>query len=310
MKLCQDETSAKILKSEASNLYALRRQLPANTKQTRHIVALLDLQLTAMPYWLAFEYIDGGTLESRMRLGPLNWAAAWGIFEPILDAMIQVHSLNIVHRDLKPANILLDQQSQPHIADFGIGKILADQDVKQRNTQASFTVAGYGTFGYMSPEQQQQLPAHTSDDVYALGVILWQLLAGGLKALNYPAEIKALPVLKPVKEAIHSCVFLPRAQRPADALELKKLLVKSKPAKKRCPNCLKVLLIVACLAGGVVLFSKLNLNNFLAQRFHNTTNIPIPHYTAPVVAARQAFEPVMVNIPAGSFMMGSPESEA
>ncbi|KOR28710.1 hypothetical protein TI05_16400, partial [Achromatium sp. WMS3] len=151
IKFYQDATYTQMLEREAKNLYRLRKELPAGMP---HIVSLLDIQLSETPYWLAFEYIAGGTLESRMRLGAMDWRTTWQLFEPILIGMSQVHALNIVHRDLKPANILLTETGEPQIADFGIGKIVAEHTALTQRTSKTFTTLGYGTQGYMSPEQQ------------------------------------------------------------------------------------------------------------------------------------------------------------
>jgi hypothetical protein len=129
VKFCGDVTNAKMLKGEANRLIAIKDKLPVGTA---HIVALLNLQLEVMPYWLAFEYIDGGTLESKMRLGAMAWPAAWELFQPLLQGMAHVHELEIVHRDLKPANVLLAGGTVPRIADFGIGQILADKNAATR----------------------------------------------------------------------------------------------------------------------------------------------------------------------------------
>lgn len=170
IKFCQDATSAKLLRDEANKLDALCAKLPAGTA---HVVALLDFQFSTAPYWLAMEYVNGGTLESRMRLGPMTWPAAWELFAPLLEGMARVHNLNIVHRDLKPANILLANGITPRIADFGIGKIIAARDAATHRTTRSFTVRGSGSLGYMSPEQEDGiLDAHPTDNVYALGVLL------------------------------------------------------------------------------------------------------------------------------------------
>ncbi|OQW91782.1 MAG: hypothetical protein BWK79_16160, partial [Beggiatoa sp. IS2] len=174
VKFCQDELSAKVLKREAQALIALCYKLP----QHPNIARLLELQLDQEPYWLTFELVMGGTLEALLRTGPLSWADSLKVFRPLVAAMTAVHEVGIVHRDLKPANILLTADNIPKIADFGIGKVLADSDTEQRQTRTLFTSMGYGSVGYMSEEQMAGEPAHPADDTFALGVLLWQMLSG------------------------------------------------------------------------------------------------------------------------------------
>ncbi|KOR28678.1 hypothetical protein TI05_16475, partial [Achromatium sp. WMS3] len=217
VKFCQDETSSKLLKKEEAILDKLIEQLPETMP---NIVSLLELNLTEMPYWLAFEYIEGGTLESRIRLGAMDWPTAWSLFEPILQGMAAVHDLGIVHRDLKPANILLDIEQQPAIADFGIGKLLATKTAATQRSQRSqsLTTRGYGSVGYMSPEQKAAIDAHATDDVYALGIILWQMLMGTcLQSPEYPDDIADLVVPDPVKLVLSKCRFSRREKRPQNA---------------------------------------------------------------------------------------------
>ncbi|KOR28535.1 hypothetical protein TI03_04510, partial [Achromatium sp. WMS1] len=220
VKFCQDVTSAKLLKKEEAILDRLIEQLPDTMP---NIVSLLELNLTEMPYWLAFEYIDNGTLESRIRLGAMDWSTAWNLFNPILQGMAAVHDLNIVHRDLKPANILLDNKQQPSIADFDIGKLLATQIATTQRSQRSqsLTTRGYGSVGYMSPEQKDGEEPHPVDDVYALGIILWQMLQGTtLRAPEYPDDIADLAVPDTVKLVLIKCRFSRRDKRTQNAGEL------------------------------------------------------------------------------------------
>ena len=92
VKFCQDPVHSKLMQREANNLVTLTEKLPLGTP---HIVGLLDAHLTNQPYWLMFEYISGGTLEHRMRLGPMDLSTAWQLFEPILqgDCQLQMNCI-------------------------------------------------------------------------------------------------------------------------------------------------------------------------------------------------------------------------
>lgn len=217
VKFCQNEVGNAILQREAANLYRLRQSLPNHP----HIVRLYDLQLKHQPFWLTFEYVQGGTLESLMRArGAIPWREALIIIYPVWHAMAQVHALEIVHRDLKPANILFSDKNVPKIADFGIGKVLAEQveaaGAPNRRSQG-MTTRGYGSAGYMSPEQEEGEAAHPADDIYALAIILWQMMVGNLERTpRFPKDIQILDIPDILKKIISACRFLPREQRPQD----------------------------------------------------------------------------------------------
>jgi serine/threonine protein kinase/formylglycine-generating enzyme required for sulfatase activity len=222
IKFCLDQASAKALKREAEALFTLREQLPEHP----HIVRLVDINLTAEPYWLAFDFVDGGTLEALMRAAPLDWQESLNWFRPIVEAVAAVHRINIVHRDLKPANILLTTDGVPKIADFGIGKITAENETVMRATRNQYTLLGAGSSGYMSREQCLGLPAHPTDDIYALGVMLWQMLTHRLEApdLQMVMELQQLEVPQALKTVLLECLTQPREYRPADASVLLAML--------------------------------------------------------------------------------------
>jgi hypothetical protein len=128
-------------------------------------------QASGMVY-LVTQFVDGGTLAMRMknRLHP-NQAAR--IAAQVARALDCAHARGIVHRDVKPGNVLMTRDDHPLLADFGIAKIMAD-------TQLTQTGVSIGTPQYMSPEQAQGLPADHRSDIYALGVMLYEMLAGVL----------------------------------------------------------------------------------------------------------------------------------
>jgi serine/threonine protein kinase len=221
VKFCQDEASAKVLKQEAAALFRLQKELPEHP----NIVRLLDLQLDKEPYWLAFEYVPGGTLEALMRGASLTWQEALAIFLPIVEGMSAVHKVGIVHRDLKPANILLTEAGVSKITDFGIGKVMEEQERTRLLLSRSLTMAGFGSAGYASPEQIRGLPAHPADDTYALGALLWQLVTHTLQPPQYvQRSLREVKIPEAVKTLIIDCLENPREERPQRAEELLKVL--------------------------------------------------------------------------------------
>jgi tetratricopeptide (TPR) repeat protein len=139
------------------------------------------------PYF-AMELIGGLTLRRYVESAGLSLAQKLAITAAICDAVHHAHQKGIIHRDLKPGNILVDESGQPKILDFGVARATAsDRQATMRTTAGQIV----GTLPYMSPEQVSADPSDldTRSDVYALGVILYQLLAG---KLPYDVERRTL----------------------------------------------------------------------------------------------------------------------
>jgi serine/threonine protein kinase len=128
------------------------------------------------PY-LVMDYIQGGTLKDRMKGKPLPWQRSVQITIHIARALEAAHRQGILHRDIKPANILMANDRDPMLSDFGIAKWLEDSGVTE--TSLTDTGMGIGTPDYMAPEQGVG-KADERSDIYALGVVLYQLVTGRL----------------------------------------------------------------------------------------------------------------------------------
>jgi serine/threonine protein kinase len=131
------------------------------------------------PYF-AMEYIEGGTLASYCNNTGLGVRQRLKILTKICSAVEHAHQKGIVHRDLKPGNILVDRSGQPKVLDFGVAR-LTDSDI-QTVTVRTDIGQPMGTVPYMSPEQAAGDPneVDTRSDVYALGVVMFELLTGRL----------------------------------------------------------------------------------------------------------------------------------
>jgi predicted Ser/Thr protein kinase len=143
--------------------------------QHPQIVTLYDFGRAGSWLYLVMEYVEGANLRQLLATGRLDPAAALRLVAPLCDALVHAHAQGVVHRDLKPENILIDSQGQPKIADFGLAKL--------RSATGALTQTGdaLGTLHYMSPEQVSGTGTidHRAD-VYALGVILYEMLTGNL----------------------------------------------------------------------------------------------------------------------------------
>jgi len=137
----------------------------------RNLVTVYDIGSFEGVYYLAAEYIAGGTLRERMNAG-LRVDEILDIVAEVARGLHFAHSKGVVHRDIKPSNILFKADGTVVLADFGIAKAL---DSSSTSTMAG---ASIGTPDYMSPEQARGEPVDGRADLYALGVMLYELLIG------------------------------------------------------------------------------------------------------------------------------------
>jgi serine/threonine-protein kinase len=121
------------------------------------------------------EYVDGEVLTTFAERGGLTTLDRTGLFEGICAAVQYAHQRLVVHRDLKPANILVTVDRNPKLLDFGIAKLLEVGDDEAPQTRTGLRLM---TPEYASPEQVLGEPVTTGTDVYALGVVLYELLTG------------------------------------------------------------------------------------------------------------------------------------
>jgi hypothetical protein len=123
-------------------------------------------------HYVVMEYCAAGTLAERLRSGPVDPDQAVGVGVTICDALVYAHSVGIIHRDVKPSNVLLAEDGTIKVADFGIAKAaFAAGDISIAGTVL-------GTVTYMAPEQIVGLEPDARSDLYSLGVLIYELLAG------------------------------------------------------------------------------------------------------------------------------------
>jgi len=174
------------------------------------IVSVYDFgEDNGQPY-LVMSLMSGGSLEDKLRQGPMPLVETERIIGRLAPALDAAHQRGVIHRDLKPANILFDQWNEPYLTDFGIVKLTGGS-----GDLATLTTIGgiIGTPAYMSPEQVQGGQIDGRSDVYSLGIILFQMLSG---RLPFDATTPIGLAFKHVSEPIPSIQSLGSVRLPAE----------------------------------------------------------------------------------------------
>ncbi|MFB6755443.1 Stk1 family PASTA domain-containing Ser/Thr kinase [Streptomyces sp. NPDC056353] len=175
-----------------------------------NVVQVFDQGAEGAYVYLAMEYIAGCTLRDVLReRGALRPRAALDILEPVLAALGAAHRAGFVHRDMKPENVLIGDDGRVKVADFGL--------VRAVNTVTSTTGAVLGTVSYLAPEQIEHGTADPRVDVYACGVVLYEMLTG---AKPHDGDSPAAVLYK----HLHEDVPPPSAAVPEMAFELDELV--------------------------------------------------------------------------------------
>jgi len=149
----------------------------ASLSRDRSIVTVFDQGATDGVVWLALELVRGRTLRTLIvERGRLDPRTALAIIDPVLTALAAAHEAGIVHRDVKPENVLVGDDGHVQVADFGLAHAVTTAPQAARGAATRGMLLG--TVAYISPEQALGSPATQASDVYAAGVLLFELLTG------------------------------------------------------------------------------------------------------------------------------------
>lgn len=168
--------------------------------------------------WMAMRLISGGSLSQRIKRGRLAPAECARILKDVGDALDYAHGAGVIHRDVKPQNVLLDDSGRVYLADFGIAKMI---EASAHMTQTGMIT---GTPQYMAPEQALGKSIDKSIDIYALGIVAYELFTGRVPfsadtpvavLMKQASEPMPLPPVSEVQEEVTRAILRATAKDPA-----------------------------------------------------------------------------------------------
>jgi serine/threonine protein kinase len=172
--LTDDESRIRRFRQEARAASALNHP---------NVLTIYEIEQACGRYFIATEFVEGETLRQCLKGGRLGPGEALGVAAQIADALSKAHQAGIVHRDIKPENVMLDAEGRVKVLDFGLAKYtrhFGGGMSDGADAESVHTVPGMlmGTTAYMSPEQARGLAVDARTDIWSLGVVLYEMLAG------------------------------------------------------------------------------------------------------------------------------------
>ncbi len=235
--LAEDAEFIQRLHREAKAVAALRHP---------HIVEIYDANVETEPYYLAMEYLPGGSLQGqltqlRQKGQRMSIPDALSITRQMASALDYAHNKGFIHRDIKPSNVLIAEDGRYVLTDFGIA-------ASQQGTKLTKTSVSMGTPEYMSPEQAQGLALDRRSDLYSLGVMLYEMLSG---TVPFTADTPLGVAFKHVRETPQSV-----AKLRADLTAGVKSIVERAMAKKQADRFQSAAELIAEIDRATVAFPK------------------------------------------------------
>jgi tetratricopeptide (TPR) repeat protein len=213
-----EEVALKIIRPEIAADREVLERFAAELKLARQIVhrnvaRMFDLNEYAGVPYITMEYVRGENLKRLIRqVDHLSPAQAIAYACQICDGLAEAHRSGIVHRDLKPQNIMIDEEGQAKILDFGLARLLAQEAVDSGGSRS-------GTPAYVSPQQIKGEPADARSDIYSLGVMIYEMLTG-----HPPFRSERLEEI--IDAHLHELPEAPHGIDPGISTELSALVLK------------------------------------------------------------------------------------
>ncbi|HEY1648858.1 MAG TPA: protein kinase [Terracidiphilus sp.] len=239
-----------LLSAEQMRTTVLREARMASAIEHPNVCAIYEVGESGDEAYIAMQYVPGQSLDELIARGPANLQLVLSVGIQIADGLQAAHVLGIFHRDLKPQNVMLTDGGLVKLLDFGLARRLAPEDMhfdpatpgpaKDASLAATYTARG-GTIRYMAPEQFVTGHSSVQSDVWALGVILYELASGrhpfvrpdaedfqAIRAIQFtePMDLGAIvPGLSPeLKSVIATCLEKNPSARYASAAEVREAL--------------------------------------------------------------------------------------
>ena len=236
------EVAIKIIRSDlvhdsiARKRFLREAEVNAHIKH-EHILPLYEFGEDQGRLFLVTPYIAGGTLSRRLHAGPLSLSEVHQLFTALVKAVAYIHRRGVVHRDLKPGNILLDEEENTgeiyvRLIDFGIATIQGMAASPPLTTDGT----SMGTVAYMAPERLSGIAA-PSNDIFSLGVILYQMLTGQLPSAEHRVSLP-----QPLEYVVNRCIAPLPEGRFGTGEELLKAFehayeyLNASPSQKKAPS--------------------------------------------------------------------------
>lgn len=245
-----------------------RREALSATQLTHpNIVGVYDVGQSQEMNYIVMEYVEGTDLKDYVsQKGALHPIEAVRIMMQIVSAIAAAHQNRIIHRDIKPQNILIDKEGNVKITDFGIAVALSDTSLTQTNTLL-------GSVHYLSPEQARGGMATIQTDIYALGIVLYELLTG---KVPFDGESAVSIALKHFQEPLPTIVN-PTAMVP-QSLENIVLKATAKDPMHRYKSCYEMFQDLKTCLDSTRLYEK----KFVPASFSGETKVLTPIHTQKV----------------------------
>src|SRR5512137_1959086 len=228
------------LGDESARARLIREARLASKLNHPHICTIYEVGESDGQMFIAMELVEGQPLSARLADGPLPVEQILRYGQQMADALAHAHGRGVVHRDFKSANVVVTPDGQVKVLDFGLAKRLSGEELADVTTVSrhSLTAPGVvaGTLAYMAPEQLKGQPADARSDIWALGVVLYELASGtrpfqgqtGFELtaaiFSQPVPPMPAPVPEPVAGVVERCLAKEPGERYQQAGEVKAAL--------------------------------------------------------------------------------------
>jgi serine/threonine protein kinase len=200
---------SKSIGDETAHQRLLREARAAATLDHPNICSIYEVGEENGQTFIVMQYIEGETLDERMRGEPLDLQESLPTAAQIADALVAAHERGVIHRDIKPSNIILTERGQVKVLDFGLAKVMRTpgQISSEAGTERIFTSPGMiiGTVPYMSPKQVRGEALDARSDIFSFGVVLYEMLGGKHPFAHQSAAVTISAILTQEPPPLKQC---------------------------------------------------------------------------------------------------------